>query len=267
MVAGALDPFENRTTSWHSVAPLAFMRKLLCISTGAHPHATCKARVHFDIWSHHPYTFGGPFGHARLPDDVSLGDLPKMSALLQTAERLHRIVSHDKIQFWVMEFAGMKPPNLDAMPIALHARAVAEALHQMWLSGVSLVTWYLLQDAPTPYQCGLYFGEADRRGAGEADANRLPLPVRRLPAARRRQHLGPGRHVRQEARDDPALARRASHVAHGRQGAHQPSRHLRRQASPRAANTDWLSARAPGSGTSLAFSLTQPRYPHIGPWG
>ena len=51
-------------------APLAFMRSLLCLSKGAHPHATCNATIHFDVWSHHPYTFGGPFGHSKNPDDV-----------------------------------------------------------------------------------------------------------------------------------------------------------------------------------------------------
>ena len=34
-----------------------------------------------------------------------------------------------------------------------------------------------------------------------------------------------------------------------------------------AAKTDWLRAVAPGSGKSLAFSLTVPHAPHIGPWG
>src|SRR5436190_3257370 len=42
VVAGALDPFGHKRSkkqSWNSVAPLAFMRSLLCLSRGAHPHA------------------------------------------------------------------------------------------------------------------------------------------------------------------------------------------------------------------------------------
>jgi hypothetical protein len=35
----------------------------------------------------------------------------------------------------------------------------------------------------------------------------------------------------------------------------------------KAAKKDWLRASASGSGRSLGFSLTVPRYPHIGPWG
>ncbi|MFZ0341746.1 MAG: cellulase family glycosylhydrolase, partial [Gaiellaceae bacterium] len=76
VVAGGLDPFEHRKNSlhgWNSVAPLVFMRSLLCLSKGPHPHATCHDPVHFDVWSHHPYTFGGPFGKSKNPGDVELG--------------------------------------------------------------------------------------------------------------------------------------------------------------------------------------------------
>ncbi len=35
----------------------------------------------------------------------------------------------------------------------------------------------------------------------------------------------------------------------------------------KATKKDWLRASATGSGNSLAFSLTRPKDPHIGPWG
>jgi hypothetical protein len=35
----------------------------------------------------------------------------------------------------------------------------------------------------------------------------------------------------------------------------------------KATKSDWLRAVAPGSGKSLAFSLTVPAAPKIGPWG
>jgi hypothetical protein len=35
----------------------------------------------------------------------------------------------------------------------------------------------------------------------------------------------------------------------------------------KASKKDWLRAMATGSGTSLAFSLTRPKDPNIGPWG
>ena len=96
VVAGALDPFghpQGNKQKWYSVAPLAFMRSLLCLSKGSHPHATCHNAVRFDAWSHHPYTFGGPFGHATNPNDVEIGDLPQMRAVLKAGVRLHHVVS------------------------------------------------------------------------------------------------------------------------------------------------------------------------------
>ena len=101
VVAGDLDPFghpKSKKQVWHSMAPLAFMRSFLCLSKGKHPHATCSTPAHFDAWSHHPYTFGGPFGKAKLPDDVELGDLPRMRALLKAAVRLHHVVSAQPVQ-------------------------------------------------------------------------------------------------------------------------------------------------------------------------
>jgi hypothetical protein len=160
VVAGGMDPFGGRAARYHTMSPLAFMRGLLCLSKGAKPHATCKAPVRFDVWSHHPYTFQGPFGHAKQADDISLGDLPKMAGLLKAAVKLHHVVSRAPVQFWVDEFSwDTGPPRRSAAPPALEARWVAEAFHQMWLSGVSLVTWFMLQDhsGTSPYQSGLYF--------------------------------------------------------------------------------------------------------------
>ncbi|HJQ75333.1 MAG TPA: hypothetical protein VJ814_10615, partial [Gaiellaceae bacterium] len=161
VVAGDLDPFANRAKRFSTMAPLTFMRSFLCLST-------CHTPVHFDVWAHHPYTFQGPFGHARRPNDVSLGDLPKMRAVLQAAARLHRVVSRRPVQFWVTEFSwDTNPPRAHAAPIKLQARWTAEALYQMWRSGVSLVTWFLLQDQPgsSPYQSGLYFSASSLASA------------------------------------------------------------------------------------------------------
>ena len=115
VVAGALDPFghkKSKKQKWYSVAPLAYMRSLLCLSKGSHPHSTCSDQIRFEVWSHHPYSFGGPFGHAKLPDNVELGDLPKMRALLKAGVRLHHIVSAQPLQFWATEFGwNTKPPR------------------------------------------------------------------------------------------------------------------------------------------------------------
>jgi len=276
VVAGGLDPFghpKSKKEKWYSTAPLAFMRSLLCLSKGAHPRATCHNPVRFDVWSHHPYTFRGPFGHAKLPDDVSLGDLPKMSALLKAAVRLHHVVSAHPIQFWVTEFGwATAPPRAHAAPMALAVRWTAESLYQMWRSGVSMATWFDLVDlaSPSPYQSGLYLHAptlAHARAKPVRTAFRFPFVA----------YLGRGT-VQVWGRD--ATSDKQLVTIQGRHGPHGGWRVVARVRTNRwgilraalrlnTAKGDWLRAVAPGSGYSSAFSLTVPKNESapFGPWG
>jgi hypothetical protein len=274
VIAGALDPFghpKGKKQKWYSVSPLAFMRSLLCVSKGSHPHATCHNAVHFDVWSHHPYTFGGPFGHATRPDDVELGDLPRMRSVLQAGVRLHHVVSPHPVRFWVTEFGwDSSPPRPHAAPMGLAARWTAESLHQMWRSGVSLVTWFDLQDrrSPSPYQSGLYFHSSSLKKA-------RPKPVRtafRFPFV---AYLGRST-VSVWGRDATSSRTRVTiQLRHDKSGSWRTVAYVgangngifRATVKLTATKTDWLRAVAPGSGKSLAFSLTVPYAPHIGPWG
>jgi hypothetical protein len=159
VIAGSTSPFTSRAgkrTSW-GPGPLLFMRELLCLSRDLQPK--CSQRARFDVWAHHPYTSGGPAHKASARDDVSLGDLPRMRAVLDAGVRSGHVVSDQAVRFWITEFSwDSNPPDRNAMPIALHTRWVSEALYTMWKSGVSLVTWYSLRDEPlsSPYQAGLY---------------------------------------------------------------------------------------------------------------
>jgi hypothetical protein len=274
VVAGGLDPFGHPKTKrqkWYSTSPLTYMRSLLCLSKGARPHATCHNPVRFDAWSHHPYTFGGPFGHARNPNDVELGDLPKMRALLKAGVRLHHVMSTRRVQFWVTEFGwDTNPPRRHAASLNLASRWTAESLHQMWLSGVSLVTWFLLEDYPgkSPYQSGLYFHTKSldsARAKPVLTAFRFPFvaslgkrsvsvwgrtatSTKQLVAVQRASHKGgPWRTV-------ATLRANASGI-------------FKASLRMKATHKYWLRAIAPDSGKSLAYSLREPHAPHIGPWG
>jgi len=275
VVAGGLEPVGHKKTkkrSWSSVAPLAYMRTLLCLSKGKHPRATCHDPVHFDVWSHHPYTHGGPFGHAQIPDDIELGDLPKMRATLQAGVRLHHVVSAHPVQFWVTEFGwDTNPPRPNAASLSLAARWTSESLYQMWRSGVSLVTWFLLQDykSPSLFQCGLYFHSPtldEVRPKPVLTAFRFPFVA----------YLK-GRTVSVWGRDETSDDRDVTiQVRRGKRGKWQTvasiaSNHFgifRATIKLKASKTDWVRAKASGSGTSLGFSLTRPKNPSfIGPWG
>lgn len=164
VVAGGLSPFTNRAAGQSVTGPLPFMRALLCMSTAHRVKPNCRDRIRFDVWSHHPYTSGGPTHHAASPDDVSLGDLPKMRRLLAGAVRAKHVISAHKVRFWVTEFSwDSNPPDPNGVPSRLHARWVAEALYRMWRAGVSLVTWFQFRDDAARgrpdnqvFQSGLY---------------------------------------------------------------------------------------------------------------
>jgi Cellulase (glycosyl hydrolase family 5) len=272
VVAGGLDPFGHKKSKgqeWYSVRPLAFMRSLLCLSKGSHPHATCNRPIHFDVWSHHPYTYGGPFGHAKLRDDVELGDLPKMRAVLKAGLRLHHVVSAHPVKFWVTEFSwDTNPPRKHAAPPGLAARWTAESLHQMWLSGVSLVTWFLLEDLPkpSPWQSGLYFHSSSldtARAKPVRSAFRFPFV-----AYRHGSGLSVWGRVATSDKELVTVQRR-----HGKKGPWRTVALVRSNGygifkaafKLQASKKDWLRAVAAGSGRSLGFSLTVPHHPNVVP--
>ena len=160
VIAGGLAPFGIST----SVAPLTFMRRLLCLSGGSSPHAVCSNKLQFDIWSTDPYTAGGPTHVAVHPGDVSIAELPEMKRVLDAAVAAGHLSTGPAVRFWVTEFSwDSDPPDPGGVPAALEGRWVSEALYRMWSAGVSLVTWFTLRDQPyatSPYQSGLYYAGA-----------------------------------------------------------------------------------------------------------
>jgi hypothetical protein len=123
------------------------MRELLCQSQRLRPVRGCNDRVRIDIWSHHPYTSGGPTHRASNPDNVSIRELPRMRRVLRAGVRYKRIIHQGPVRFWVTEFSwDSNPPDPNGVPLDLHVRWVAEALYRMWHSGVGLVTWFQLRD-------------------------------------------------------------------------------------------------------------------------
>jgi len=243
--------------------PLTFMRQMLCISSTTPPSRTCQAQAHFDVWTHHPYSETGPYAAARVSGGVELGDLPKMNALLQTAAQLGAIASAHPVQFWVTEFGwSSKPPNTKGTPMNLEARWLAESMYQIWNSGATVGAWFLLQDMPlsTPFQSGLYFIS---NSVSNATAKPLLTPFRFPFVA----YLKSGGKVKIWGRDatsdlqNVTIQRRigtsgtwktVATITSNGYGIFQATPFL-------GATSKWfLRASAPGSGTSLVFSLTVP---------
>ncbi len=264
VIAGGQSPFGPDAKSTDRVAPLTFMRQLLCLSPDKNPRLVCRKRVRFDVWAHHPYTSGGPMHHANGQNDVSAPDLWKMRVLLDAAVRSGNLQSRGRVAFWVTEFAwDTSPPDPKGVPEALHARWVAEVLYRMWDQGVSLVTWFLIRDQPfastTPFQAGLYF-----RGSNgvRSDTPKMALTAFRFPFVAFRE---PKKKTVMYWGRSPA-GRSAVAVEQKRQGAWRVMETLRpnsygifsgRYAST--ARTGFLRARlANGKDEALPFSLVVP---------
>lgn len=275
VVAGGQAPFQpGAAPDDYVTAPLRFMRELLCMRGRSRPRPSGDCpRTRFDVWSHHPYTTGGPRQTAVGPDDVSLGDLPEMKRLLDAAERAGRIEAPRRVRFWVTEFSwDTSPPDPGGVPPNLHARWVSEAMYEMWRSGVSLVTWFLLTDRPhvagQPYrvefQSGLYFrgGErlADARPKPALTAFRFPFVAFRRDGRIATWGRTPGSRAQRVVVERRAGGRwiRLATLRSGRGGL------FRRRLPDRTATA--LRARVTGD-RSLPFSLKPPPDRRFNPFG
>jgi hypothetical protein len=147
VVAGSLYPFEANRPGAQAIAPLKFMRYLFCLSQKLRVKQNCGEPLHFDAFSHHPYTSGSPTHDPLGPDSVSIGQLPRMAKVLRAAIRQGRVVSSRPVQFWVTEFGwDTNPPDPKGVPVRLQARWISEASFRMWRAGVSVASWFQMRD-------------------------------------------------------------------------------------------------------------------------
>jgi hypothetical protein len=154
----------------YTVGPIAFAKAMLCM-TGSNKKprpapGDCGGGVNFDIFAMQPYSTGGPT-HEGGPNDVQIGDLPKLARLIKAANkagRIHGAFKHTPL--WVTEFSwDSQPPDPNGLPMAIEVRWVAEAMHTAWSAGISTFLWFSLRDdvhnANEKYseslESGLYF--------------------------------------------------------------------------------------------------------------
>jgi hypothetical protein len=143
-------------------------------------------------------------------------------------------------------------------------------LFQAWRSGISLFTWFDLQDQPgvSPYQSGLYFHASSLSSARPKPvltAFRFPFVAylhRSTVSVWGRDATSDKRRVAVQLRHGKSGRwRTVAYVVANRYGIYRAKLKLK------ASKKDWLRASASGSGRSLAFSLKVPRRSHIGAWG
>jgi hypothetical protein len=176
IAAGTTAPFGD-PPGGQRMRPVLFWRKLLCLTTGAHPRSThCHQHVYFNAVSHHPYPLGPPTTHAEDPGDVSVPDLGEITSLIPIAERASTVRPKGPKPLWITELSwDTNPPNPNGLSPALQAEYLEGALYVLWKEGASLVTWWNLRDdVPSPgwvttLASGIY-------SAGATPAQDVPKP-------------------------------------------------------------------------------------------
>jgi hypothetical protein len=130
------------------MAPVTFLRELLCVSAaGRAIRAGCEEPAHLDVLAFHPLSVASPNAVARSSLDVAIADAGKVGTVLRSAQADGTALPSAPKPLWVTEL------NWDSAPQSPHGVAparqavwVSRALHRLWVSGVSLVSWEFLVD-------------------------------------------------------------------------------------------------------------------------
>ena len=174
VMTGGLGPYGNNGAAT-DVEPQVFMRSLLCLSGRGGEKlrdkgSSCKyPKAKFDVWTQHPYTFGGtPTTKAGHPDSAALGNMAAVKKTLDYAVRARNVGGSGRKRLWVTEFAWLAdPPGLIAgggrqigLPPAKHAAYLSETAYRLWRLKFEALVWYGLHDQTlNEFPSGLYQGK------------------------------------------------------------------------------------------------------------
>ena len=215
VIGGNTAPFGHPPPRGHSIGPKPFLKRVV------------SAKVRFDAWSTHPYTYGGPTHHAANDSDVSLGDMGELRKILNKARRSGKILGSHKPQLWASEFSwDSKGPDSRGVRMKLLSRWISETVYRLNKAGVNTLLWFGQRDRPFSRDSdavgllvlrqGRSYGRKQLRrfhvrheseGRQEGDLQRVPLSVCRL--CRKRQGQGVGQAPRRSERPDRDLAQEA----------------------------------------------------------
>jgi hypothetical protein len=188
VLTAGLGPFGNNGHAT-DVEPQVFMRSIMCLSgrggTGLKEKSGCRTpKPKFDIWTQHPYTFGGtPTTKAGGADSAAIGDMPEIKRTLDFAARKGNLSPGGRKKLWVSEFGWFSnPPGIKAgdgrelgLPLSRQASYLSETAYRMWKLGLSGFIWYGLDDQDQ-FPTGLYLGKLpDAQPKPALEAFKLPF--------------------------------------------------------------------------------------------
>ena len=170
------------------VAPLRFLRGMLCLDSKYRKRGRCGA-LRADGYAHHAYTTRqGPYFVPPSPaskDDVTIGVLSRLTSALDRAQAAGALTK--RLPLYLTEFGIQSVPDTQqgvSLAKQVENRAISERI--AWTNPrVAAFSQYLLRDSdPTGpreyggFESGLRF--ADGRPKPSLAAFRLPLAVRRV---------------------------------------------------------------------------------------
>jgi hypothetical protein len=132
----------------HDVAPLAFLRGVLCLNSHYKKSGSCGPLT-ASGYAHHAYTTAaGPFYRPPEADNVTIGVISRLSRALDLAAGAHAIPGH--LPIYLTEFGVQSKPNrFLGVPVSQQAEFDAIAERIAWAnSRVAAFSQYLLVDDP-----------------------------------------------------------------------------------------------------------------------
>jgi hypothetical protein len=138
----------------HDVAPLAFLRGVLCLNGHYKKSGSCGP-LQTAGYAHHAYTLpAGPYYRPPAADDVTIGALSRLTRALDLAARAHAIPA--RLPVYLTEFGVQSVPNRE-LGVSLSQQAQFDAIDERiaWSNPrVAGFSQYLLQDDPLGGRAG-----------------------------------------------------------------------------------------------------------------
>ncbi len=145
---------EGSRALLHDVAPLAFLRGMLCLNSQYRKSGSCGP-LQTAGYAHHAYTLpAGPYYKPPEHDDVTIGVLSRLTSALDKAARARAIPAH--VPVYLTEFGVQSLPNKE-LGVSLSRQAQFDAIdeHIAWSNPrVVAFSQYLLKDDPLGGRAG-----------------------------------------------------------------------------------------------------------------
>jgi hypothetical protein len=162
----------------HNMAPLLFLRNMLCLSVSYRRAGSC-GMLAASGWGLHPYRSGAsPYLVPSNPETVTIGSLSRMTRALDAAARAGALPAH--LPLYITEFGVMSRPNpYQGVPVAQQAEYDAMAEQIAYENPrVASFSQYLLKDDPVRHRSvGFQTGLEYYSGRAKPLLAAFPVPM------------------------------------------------------------------------------------------